>query len=292
MTPARAHRERMAARAAARAADSVDPKPVVSSAGGGHPASASALMGRTPAMIYREQTAATALVAAPADATPAEDRIAAQMVLRLTHDLRDLKEIKGIDQKVAAKRRMLPEYRPWVEAVVAADAGVGTGLIAEVVPTCMVWRIDIGDYAAALDLVPFLLRHKVAMPARYKRDVATVVVDEITAAAQGVQALGEAFPAAILARVADLVDGVDMHNEVRAKLLKAIGIEQLRAAEEMDAQESRAPLEATLATLKDAHRLWNRVGVLDRVRRAEKLLKALPPVADGPQEEPGGPQAV
>ena len=285
MTPARAHRERMAA----LAAQSVDPKPVVSSDGGGQPAPA--IIDRTPAMIHREQVAATAIVTAPETATSAEDRIAAQIVLRLTHDLRDLKEIKGVDAKVAAKRRMLPEYQAWIDAIVTADAGAGTGLIGEVVPTCMVWLIDTGDFAAALDLVPFLLKHNVAMPARYKRDVATVVVDEITAAAQSVQALGEAFPANILARVADLVDGIDMHNEVRAKLLKAIGVEQLRAAEDMDANESRAPLETALATLKEAHRLWNRVGVLDRVKRAEKLLKALPPITDQNNEQ-GGQQAA
>lgn len=285
MTPARAHRERMAALAAA----AVDPKPVVSSDGGGQPAPL--IVDRTPAMIHREQIAATAIVTAPETATSAEDRIAAQIVLRLTHDLRDLKEIKGVDAKIAAKRRMLPEYQAWIDAIVAADAGVGTGLIAEVVPTCMVWLIDTGDFAAALDLVPFLLKHRVAMPARYKRDVATVIVDEITAAAQGVQALGNAFPADILARVANLVDGVDMHNEVRAKLLKAVGIEQLRAAEDMDANDSRGPLLLARITLTEAHRLWNRVGVLDRVKRVEKLLKALPPIPE-PNNEQGGQQAA
>jgi hypothetical protein len=69
--------------------------------------------------------------------------------------------------------------------VVAADAGVGSGTAADVVPTCMVWLIDVGAYGEALDLVPFLLRHRVEMPRRYERDVATIVVEEIADAAAG-----------------------------------------------------------------------------------------------------------
>jgi hypothetical protein len=88
----------------------------------------------------------------------------AQIALRLTHDLRRLKEIRSIDRKIEAKRTMLPEYKAWVEGVVAADAGVGSGTAADVVPTCMVWLIDVGAYGEALDLVPFLLRHRVEMP--------------------------------------------------------------------------------------------------------------------------------
>ena len=215
-------------------------------------------------------------------------------MLRFTHDLRRLKEIRSIDRKIEAKREMLPEYAAWIEGLIAADAGVGTGVAAEVLPTCLVWLIDIGEFGQALDLVPFLFRHQVAMPARYQRDAATIVVEEIATAAARAQNLGNAFPLDILERVDDLTAHLDLHDEVRAKLVKAIGIEQLRAAEDLPVQESKAALAATIATLRDAQRLNDRIGVRDRIKRADKLLAAVtaaeaePEHAPAQTTEPGG----
>lgn len=291
MTPARLHRERMAALAAANAAD---PKPVVASAEGGRPSSAplpKTSAERTPAMIYRERAAASAIIAAPEKAAPAEARITAQIVLRFTHDLRRLKEIRSIDRKIEAKREMLPEYTAWIEGLIAADAGAGTGVSAEVLPTCMVWLIDIGEFGQALDLVPFIFRHHVAMPARYQRDAASVVVENIANAAHKAQNLGNAFPLDILERVEELTTGFDLHDEIRAKLMKAIGIEQLRAVEDLPADESKAALEATIATLRDAQRLNDRIGVKDRIKRADKLLAAVAAAETAQTTEPGGPAA-
>lgn len=289
MTPARLHRERMAALAAAAS----DAKPVVPAAGGGHPAPAAATSvpsERTPAMIYRERAAASAIVAAPQEAVAPATRVAAQIALRFTHDLRRLKEIRSIDRKIEAKRAMLPEYAAWIEGLLAADAGAGEGTVSEVLPTCMVWLIDTGAFDAALDLVPFILRHKVAMPSRYQRDAATIVVEEIADAAIKAQNAGNAFPLAVLERVEELTADLDLHDEVRAKLRKATGVELLRAAEELPAEESSAALEATLATLRDAQRLNDRIGVKDRIKRADKLLAAASAGAPNPDTS-GNPAA-
>jgi len=160
-------------------------------------------------------------------ATPAE-RAAAQIALRLRHDLQRLKAIRSIDLKIKAKREMLPEYKSWVEGVVSADAGVGTGAVADVVPTCMVWLIDTGVFMDGLDVAEFLLRHRVEMPKRYERDVATFIVEEIADAAAKMQSAGQAFSQCVLDTVDNLTNGLDIHDQVRAKLLKAVGIEQLR----------------------------------------------------------------
>ncbi|WP_324698759.1 MULTISPECIES: phage terminase small subunit [Novosphingobium] len=219
--------------------------------------------------------AAVASPAAGANTASPADRAAAQIVLRLTHDLRRLKEIKSIDRKIEAKRAMLPEYASWIEGILSADAGVGTGLAADVVPTCMVWMIDTGQYGRALDLGEFLLRHRVEMPGRYERDVATIIVEEIADAAAKIQNAGEAFDASVLDTADSLTHGLDIHDQVRAKLLKAIGIEQLRKAEEMAAEDSAHVLASALVNLREAHRLHNRVGVTPRIKRADKLLAAV-----------------
>ncbi len=238
--------------------------------------------------------AARSSAAGTTNASPA-DRAAAQIALRLTHDLRRLKEIRSIDRKIAAKREMLPEYKAWVEGILAADVGVGTGVGAEVLPTYMVWLIDVGSYGEALDLVPFVFRHDVQMPSRYQRDAATIVVEEIAEAAAKAQNAGTAFDLDVLLQVEELTADHDLHDEVRAKLLKAIGIEQLRIAEGMVAADSAGGLEATLVTLREAQRLNDRIGVKDRIKRADKLLTAVNKAAEPttePNTEQGGDTAA
>ena len=219
--------------------------------------------------------AAALLPAAGAvNASPA-DRAAAQIALRYTHDLRRLKEIRSIDKKIEAKREIVPEYRSWVMGILAADAGVGTGIAAEILPTCMVWLIDVGAYEDALHLIPFIFKHRVAMPSRYQRDAATIVVEEIATAALKAQGANESFPLDILDRVADLTCGCDIHDEVRAKLLKAIGVEQLERAEDMPVDEAFNAMTAAVSTLNEAQRLHDRVGVKDRIKRGLKLMAAI-----------------
>lgn len=219
-----------------------------------------------------------------------EDRAAAEIALRLTHDLRRLKEIRSIDRKIAAKREMLPEYKAWVEGVLSADAGVGAGIAASVLPTVMVWSIDVGAFEDALHLAPFIFRHDVAMPSRYERDAATVVVEEIADAALKIQNANETFPLDVLLQVEELTAEHDLHDQVRAKLLKAIGVEQLRAAEALPASESKPSLEASLKILCAAHKLNDRVGVKDRIKRAGKLLAAVI-TAEPNTEQSGAPAA-
>ncbi|AXB75482.1 phage terminase small subunit [Novosphingobium sp. P6W] len=232
--------------------------------------------------------AAAILVAAGANTASPAERAAREIALRLTHDLRRLKEIRSIDKKIAAKREMLPEYKAWVDGVLSAAAGVGTGLAADVVPTYMVWLLDTGDYMPALDVAEFLLRHRVEMPARYARDVPTIIVELIADAAAKAQNASQSFDPAVLDTADNLTAGLDIHDQVRAKLHKAIGIEQLRKAEDMPAVDSRIVLESALFHLRDAQRLNDRVGVKDRVKRAEKLLAAVVPIATEANTEQGG----
>lgn len=217
--------------------------------------------------------AAAPLPAAGGTGDSPVDRAAAQIAMRLTHDLRRLHEIKGVDLKIAAKREMLPEYVDWVKGLLNADAGVGTGVSAEVLPTVLIWLIDMGNFMDALDLVPFVLRHKVEMPARYNRDAATIVVEEIAEAALKAHNAGEDFDLCVLFRVAELTDAIDMHDQARAKLRKATGAQQLRYAEDMEANaDGRAMIEAALASLMAAQALNDRIGVKDKIKRAQKLL--------------------
>lgn len=247
------------------------------------------------ALQRREQVAAMQAgdlndTAAPADT--AESRAAHQVALRLTHDLRRLKDIKGTEAKIAAKREMLLEYAGWIEGALEAGGDVPrVPVAAEVLPTIMVWAIDIGDFAYALRLAEHVIRYSVPLPGRYKRDAPTLVLEEIAEVALKAQAAGEAFPLDVLEEVEALVDGIDMHDQPRAKLLKAIGAELARRADQ-DTPAQDIVL-AALDRLRRAQALDSRIGVKGRIRDLEKTLAALPaPETPTDTDQAGTPPAA
>ena len=211
--------------------------------------------------------------------TPAATVAAQQTMMRLTHDLRQLKDTKAIDRKIAAKRLMLPEYAAWVDGQLAAGRAteareLPVTIANDVLPTMMVWAIDVGDWPRALELASHVLRFDVALPARYERDAPTLIVEEVAEAALKIQLKGQRFPLDVLEQVEDMTAEIDMHDQPRAKLAKAIGIELVAAA---DATES-GPLGATFLTmralekLRRAQDLNDRVGVKGVIRQLEKTL--------------------
>jgi hypothetical protein len=149
----------------------------------------------------------------------------------------------------------------------------------------MVWSIDTEDYSRALELAAHVLRHQVPMPSRYQRDAATLVLELIAEAALKAQAIDQSFPLAVLEQVEELVAGVDMHDEPRAKLLKAIGVELARAAGDADPDVARPTIARAIEQLEAAQTLNNRVGVKTHIKGLRRALAALP----APDQDNAGP---
>ncbi|MFN3944589.1 MAG: phage terminase small subunit [Allosphingosinicella sp.] len=217
--------------------------------------------------------AASASPGAPARS--AADVAAAQVGLRLAHDLRRLKQIQSLERKIEAKRTMLPEYGPWIEGLLAAGKpGDQVGASAEVLPTIMTWRIDVGDYEGAMPLVRHVLRHGIAMPPRFQRQAPVLIVEEMAEAALKLLARGEDFPLHVLEELELRIEDVDMPDEVRAKLMKAIGLAYDRRGADAAAREEDADALAdacrALVAFKRAEQLHDRVGVKDRIRKIER----------------------
>lgn len=211
--------------------------------------------------------------AASADSGSPAERAAAQIQLRLTHDLRRLKEIQSIAQRIEVKRTMLPEYQAWLDGLLAVE-GAPAGVAAEVLPVAMVWSIDTGDWSRALQLAAHVLAHKVPMPSRYQRQPAVLIAEEIAEAALKVQNIGQAFPVDVLQQVEELTTAHDMPDQVRAKLVKALGIEIARGAEAQEPGSAMFTVASALAlgTLQRAQALHDRIGVKDKIKRLEKAL--------------------
>ena len=226
-------------------------------------------------------TAAAGPAPAAADQPARPTTAAAAIKLRLTHDLRRLAAIKAVTLKIAAKREMLPEYRAWCDGLLAVGRVsppkplVPTGAD-EVLPTIMVWSIDVGDYLRALELAAHVLRHDVQMPSRYQRDAATLVLEEIAEAALKAQAADQPFSLVVLEAVERMVDGIDMHDEPRAKLLKAVGVELARAAGAATPDIARPVLGRAIDRLERAQTLNDRSGVKTHLKGLRRALAALP----------------
>lgn len=274
MSPARQHRERFANPAKPDHATPIVAAP--QGEGGQDTLLASPIVSASPARLHSLQHAARAAIEDPTTLDPSlGDGPDAQIMLRLVHDMRRLKSIQSIEKKIEAKREMLPAYRDWVMARLTAAAEAGKAAADEVIPTIMVWLIDVGEYRGAVELAEYMLRHDLPMPARYQRTTPALVTEEIATAALKAQAAGTRFDLGILYDTEILTADEDMHDQIRAKLYKAIGQETALGAEALLAPEDQpGAITKALDALRRAQQLDDRVGVKGRIRQLEKLLEA------------------
>ena len=287
MSPARLHRDR-----AAQAATS--PTPIAANVEGGQPApapisghvpSVTHPAAMTPAGTHRLTQAVLASETDPgAMLAVGIDPVTATVRLRLQHDLRRLKEIQSIQLKIAAKREMLPEYRDWIDGMLRIAREEGVAVADEVLPVIMIWSIDTGDWPRALELAAHVLRHRLPLPARYERSAPALIVEEIADVAIREQNAGRTFPLDVLEEVELLTDGDDMHDEIRAKLMKAIGVELMRAADDAapGSTEQRDAALRALDPLRRAQTLHDRVGAKGSIKRLEKIAVAAPAAPAAP----------
>jgi hypothetical protein len=201
---------------------------------------------------------------AAASAAPGESLAGANayelMLVKLSTDRRRLKSIASIEQKIKVKRdELLPEY---VDYVAGALSG-GRGAQDDVLTTVMIWRIDAGDFAGGLDIARYAIEHRMTLPDQYDRPLATAIAEEFAEAALAAFKKGDAtkhVSAAQLGEVAQLTASADMHDQVRAKLHKALGYLAEKSGDGM----------AALDHLCRALVLDSRAGVKQDIARLEK----------------------
>jgi len=142
-----------------------------------------------------------------------------RMLITLRSHKAALKGIQSRKSKADAKREYLPEYEAYVDGVLAADNGGQDTVFV----TVMLWRIDAGQYSGAMDLAAYAIRHGLAMPEGFNRDLATTVVEELADHALALDGGDHADLRDAIDFALDLVANTDMPDEVRAKGTKALG---------------------------------------------------------------------
>ena len=189
------------------------------------------------------------------------------MMLLQDHRAR-LKNIQSGEGKAAFKRNVLPQYQAYIAGVLQADTGAQDTVVA----TVMVWLIDAGMYAAALDLAAYMLRHKLALPDQFQRTTGCAVAEEIAEAALAAQQTGNVFDYGLLPKVIALTASEDMPDQVRAKLYLAAGRAVLRRVAD-DVLPPAAELQGCVADLRRAIELHGSCGGKKDLERAERALK-------------------
>lgn len=172
----------------------------------------------SPAKKFFQHTTAASIDLDQVKRTHAQANQYEIMLMQLAEHKRALKEIQSREKKAELKAEILPDYIPYVNGVIESDIGIQD----LVLMTVMVWRIDTGDLAGALDIGKYALAHNLKTPEQYNRDTATLLAEEI---AEYVIAQGEDSEVFELALIADLqTKDFDMPDQVRAKVHKAIGL--------------------------------------------------------------------
>ena len=224
-------------------------------------------MRHSPARAHYEQTLA-AQAPAEGQAVSAQTANAYELMLaKLAEDKRRLKSVQSMERKAEVKAELLPEYQPWIDGVLEGESGRQD----DVLMTVFVWAIDIGDFKTALRIGAYAIEHDLVMPDQYKRDVPTVLAEEI--ADQSIKAIAAEQPADLesIDRTIGLTDGRDMPDEVRAKLYKAYGY----------ANRAAGFNELAKVALTRALELHDKVGVKKDIERLETLIKNSPVAVDG-----------
>lgn len=193
-----------------------------------------------------------------------------QMLVKLAEDRRTLKNIRSNERKAEKKRELLPFYAPWVAGVLAD----GHGAQDDIVMTVMLWHLDAGDIAGALDIAPYALRY--GLTSDHRRTTPYMLVEEVALAAQRLRDAGEPVDLALLLTTIDLTDGADVPDMVRARLHKVTGLTLRDAGQSAEA----------LAQFQRAMQLDRNAGVRKEIERLERALKPKPEAAPGKTTKP------
>ncbi|MEW5560249.1 terminase endonuclease subunit [Enterobacter asburiae] len=195
-----------------------------------------------------------------------------QMLVKLAADRRTLSQIHSKERKAEKKRELLPFYLPWVTGVLET----GTGAQDDILMTVMLWRLDAGDIAGALEIARYALRFGLSMPEGHSRTAPYMLAEEVALAALRARAAGESVDMLSLLSVIELTRTADMPDEVRARLHKVAGL-TLRDA---------GNLAGGMAHLQRAIQLDEGCGVKKDIERLGRELNPKPKPAAAPKAPP------
>lgn len=196
--------------------------------------------------------------------------------LRMFNDLQRLKAIQSIhgpNGKVELKRELFPSYMPYIDGTLAVASPAQNDILLHL----MIWALDVAEYGYALRIAEYALLNGLVMPEPYNRDVGNIFAEQL---AEGLIDDPEiAQHADLIAAAIDLVRGVDLVDQVRAKLYKAHGL----------SLALYRPKEALVA-YETALRLDSKAGVKQAIDKLKRDLAKGNADPESPRDAPSGSQ--
>ncbi|KDT71637.1 phage small terminase subunit [Escherichia coli 3-373-03_S3_C3] len=192
------------------------------------------------------------------------------MLVKLAEDRRTLKNIRSNERKAEKKRELLPFYAPWVAGVLAD----GRGAQDDIVMAVMLWRLDAGEIAGALEIATYALKY--GLTSDHRRTTPYMLVEEVALAALRLRDAGEPVDLVLLLTTLSLTDGADVPDMVRARLHKVTGLTLRDAGQSAEA----------LTQFQRAMQLDRNAGVRKEIERLERALKPKPEAASRKTTKP------
>ena len=186
------------------------------------------------------------------------------LLMQLVGDKRELGALQSIEARIARKREFLPKYAGFIEGVLSNSTGLSeddTTLLQEL----YVWLVDTFDLQRTSQLYDWMQTHNVALPARMNRNLAAFAAEELSERIKAKLSAGQAIDEdtlTMLEQLTERLDAQDMHDVVRAKWYKQMGL--LLASHQ---QYTRAH-----AHLSRANQLDDNCGVKTELKRLDKLI--------------------
>ncbi len=204
------------------------------------------------------------------------------LLTSLHADLHSLRDIASVLDRNPVKAQKAVTYASWVDGALEAGKS-GHAVQDEILMTMMIWAKDYGDFDRALTIAEHAVAHGLSMPRDYSRTAGCFIAEDIaTMANEHANQDGSVVPHAVLVRTEALVQKIDMPDQAKAKLYKALGRSYARKAEDFDPQSDNmvaggqpALVAAALDALLFAVKLDASVGVKKDIQALDKKLSEL-----------------
>lgn len=191
-----------------------------------------------------------------------------QLLAALQIDINRLRQIESTEKKIDAKREMIGTYRPWIEGALVSESPAQD----EIVANMLVWSMDVCDWDLAFRLATHIVANNLALPERYKRKAVTLIVEEVAEA--GLAPEPRITLREMQAFAAEFGQS-DMHDQVKAKLAKALGLAFKRDADAFDASADNAVAGGKSGLLAQALGAFQTALALDKGSGVKKLIEGL-----------------
>lgn len=194
----------------------------------------------------------------------------------LAEHKRKLSTISSIEAKAVYKAQAVQQFDGWIDGVLQS----GTGEPDEILSTMLTWNADAGNYQRALDIAAYSIKHELAMPDEFNRNIAEFLMDVFSEKAEKSK-LGTIEEAKVwLGEVIELTQGLDCLDQPKAKILKMhafaligkLGNSEF-SPEGLDVHEAATALNE----LKRAFELNSKVGVKKDIEKLERYIKNTAP---------------